>query len=128
MSVLSAKAAAFYVGVLLVAMNLTSLVLYVPIGHWASHTGAAKKPFIGLTFVFFALYPLFLVTVGGSIAGLVWAFIVGGLREFGEPARKAMITELVPADCRTQAIGIYWSVRSAGISGASYLIDWFEND
>ena len=43
------------------------------------------------------------------------AFAVGGLREFGEPARKAMITELVPADCRTQAMGIYWSARSTGI-------------
>ncbi len=117
---LSAKGAAFYVGVLLVVMNLTSLVLYLPIGHWASRKGAAKKPFIGLTFVFFALYPLSLVTLAGpaGIVGFVAAFIIGGLRELGEPARKAMITELVPVDVRTQAIGIYWSVRSAAIMAA----------
>src|SRR5260370_16492649 len=30
-----------------------------------------------------------------------------------------MITELVPADCRTQAIGIYWAARSAAIVPAS---------
>ena len=43
------------------------------------------------------------------------ALVVAGLREFGEPARKAMITELVPTDCRTQAMGIYWATRSAAI-------------
>ena len=46
---------------------------------------------------------------------MVLAFVVAGLREFGEPARKAMITELVPADCQTQAIGVYWAARSVGI-------------
>ena len=118
---LSVMAVAFYVGVLLVVMNVTSLLIYLPIGHWASKPGAGKKPFIGLTFVFFALFPVTLVTLGGSwgIWGMVLAFVVSGLREFGEPARKAIITELVPADCRTQAIGIYWSARCAGIVPAS---------
>jgi MFS family permease len=117
----SATAVAFYVGVLLVVLNVTSLVLYLPVGHWASRPGAAKKPFIGLTFVFFALFPLALVALGGAggIWGLVVAFAIAGLREFGEPARKAMITELVPAECRTQAIGIYWAARGAAIAPAS---------
>jgi MFS family permease len=118
---LSAVAVAFYVGVLLMVMNVTSLLLYVPVGHWASKGGAAKKPFIGLTFIFFALYPLTLVMLGrvSGVWGMVVAFIVAGLREFGEPARKAMITELVPGDCRTQAIGIYWAARSAAITPAA---------
>src|SRR5205807_9790103 len=68
-----AEAAAFYVAVLLSVMNGTSLVLYVPIGHLASKAGAAKKPFIGLTFVFFALFPIALVTLGPleGLGGLV---------------------------------------------------------
>jgi MFS family permease len=116
----SATAVAFYVGVLLVVMNVTSLVVYLPVGHWASRAGAAKKPFIGLTFVFFALFPLALAALGGGgIWGFIAAFVISGLREFGEPARKAMITELVPEDCRTQAIGIYWSARGLGIAPAS---------
>jgi MFS family permease len=116
----AATAVAFYVGVLLVILNLTSLVLYLPVGHWASRSGSAKKPFIGLTFVFFALFPIALVTIGGAgVPGLVAAFVIAGLREFGEPARKAMITELVPAECRTQAIGIYWATRGAAIAPAS---------
>ena len=55
------------------------------------------------------------------------AFAVGGLREFGEPARKAMITELAPPECRTQAIGIYWAVRSLGIMPAPLVggLLWF---
>jgi MFS family permease len=118
---LSNAAVAFYVYGLLVVLNVTSLLLYLPVGHWASRGGSAKKPFIGLTFIFFALFPIALVTLGGTagVWGLVLAFVIGGLREFGEPARKAMITELVPADCRTQAIGVYWAARSAAIVPAS---------
>ena len=107
----------FYTSVLLVVMQVTSLLLYLPIGHLASKAGAAKKPFIGLTFVFFALYPLALVVLGPwlGVWGLVIAFVVAGMREIGEPARKAMITELAPPALRTQAIGVYWAVRSVGI-------------
>jgi MFS family permease len=112
-----AEAAAFYVSMLLGVMNVTSLLLYIPVGHLASIEGAAKKPFIGLTFVFFALFPLTLVTLGTAwgVWGLVLAFVIGGLREIGEPARKAMVTELAPPTFRTQAIGVYWAVRSVGI-------------
>jgi MFS family permease len=111
------EASAFYVSVLLSVMNVTSLVLYLPIGHLASKAGAAKKPFIGLTFVLFALFPVALVVLGplDAVWGLVAAFVVGGLREIGEPARKAMITELAPPAFRTQAIGVYWAARSVGI-------------
>jgi MFS family permease len=110
-------ASAFYVSVLLVVMNVTSLLLYLPIGHFASKAGAAKKPFIGLTFIFFALFPLALVVLGPleSVWGLVIAFVISGLREIGEPARKAMITEMAPSAFRTQAIGVYWATRSVGI-------------
>lgn len=113
-------AVAFYVGVLLNVRDVTSLLIYLPVGHWSSRAGGAKKPFIALTFVFFALFPLLLVTIGQTgIAGLIACFVVAGLREFGEPARKALITELVPHDCRTQAIGIYWSARGFGIAPAA---------
>ncbi len=121
---LSSNAIAFYVGVLLVIMNVTSLLIYLPIGHFASRDAeSSKKPFIGLTFVFFALFPLALVLCTGlkGIWCFVPAFVIAGLREFGEPARKAIITELVPADCRTQAIGIYWSARGLGIVPASFI-------
>lgn len=114
-------AVAFYVSVLLNVREVTSLLLYVPIGHLASKGGvAAKRPFIGLTFAFFALFPIALVTIGkSSIVGLIAAFAIAGFREFGEPARKALVTELVPRDCKTQAIGMYWAARGLGTAPAS---------
>lgn len=115
------KGAALYQSVLLSIQAVTNVVLYVVIGPLASRAGLAKKPYIGLTFVFFALFPLSLALLGPLLGfvGLALAFVIGGLREIGEPARKAMIADLVPVDVRTQAIGLYWSVRSAAVMWAA---------
>jgi MFS family permease len=104
-------------GMLLALQAFTSMVLYIPIGWIASKPGAKKKPFIGLTFLFFALFPISFWVLGSmwGAAGLVIAYIIGGLREIGEPARKAMITELLPEDAKTAATGLYWSVRSFAV-------------
>jgi len=37
---------------------------------------------------------------------------VNGLREFGEPARKSLITAGFPAEVRARGVGIYWGLRS----------------
>ena len=53
---------------------------------------------LAIAFVFFALFPLTLILVPD---GWMWvAFIVYGLREIGEPARKAMITMSLPEPIR----------------------------
>ena len=116
-----AEGTALYSGVLLTIQAVTNIVLYVIVGPLASREGLAKKPYIGLTFVFFALFPLSLAALGGALGpiGLVLAFVVGGLREIGEPARKAMIADLVPPEVKTQAIGLYWSARSLAVMWAS---------
>ena len=115
------RGTAVYQSVLLSIQALTNIVLYVVIGPLASREGLAKKPYIGLTFLFFALFPISLIVLGRTFGpvGLMLAFVVGGLRELGEPARKAMIADLVPAEVRTQAIGMYWSTRSAAVMWAS---------
>jgi MFS family permease len=112
---------ALYQSVLLSLQAVTNVVLYITVGSLARDEGFAKKPFIGLTFLFFALFPVSLAALGPTLgfAGLAFAFVIGGLREIGEPARKAMITELVPAEARTQAIGLYWSTRSLAVMAAS---------
>lgn len=115
------RGTALYQSVLLNIQAATNIVMYLAIGPLASRAGLAKKPYIGLTFVFFALFPVSLAALGPALGfwGLAAAFVVGGMREIGEPARKAMIAELVPADVRTQATGLYWSVRSVAVMWAS---------
>jgi len=116
-----AKGAAFYASVLLTIQAVTNVILYVLVGPLASRSGLAKKPYIGLTFLFFALFPVSLVLLGPTLGGmgLALAFVVGGVREIGEPARKAMIADLVPPESRTQATGLYWSIRSFAVMFAS---------
>ena len=112
------------VGMLFAVQNVTALVTYLPIGRMTAVVGL--QPFIGLTFVFFALFPLSLALVPDGY-GLILAFIVYGLREIGEPARKALITSLVPAKVRAEGIGLYWGLRSVAICWASLLgaVVWY---
>ncbi len=76
------------------------------------------QPFIGLTFVFFALFPLSLALVPDGY-GLMLAFVVYGLREIGEPARKALITSLLPPAIRAEGVGLYWGIRGVAVCSAS---------
>ncbi len=114
------RVSGFEFGALKAEEAAVALLLYLPMGFAASKSGYAKKPFIGVTFLFFAAFPLAFVLLGPALglAGFAAAYLVAGLREIGEPARKAMITELVPADLRTRAIGLYWSVRSLAVMAA----------
>lgn len=103
------------VGLLMALQHLVALLTYLPVGNLTGRFGL--QPFIGVTFVFFALFPLTLAVVP---PGWLWlAFVVYGLREIGEPARKAMITSLLPESVRAQGVGLYWGVRSFAICPAS---------
>ena len=104
-------------GQLLALQAFTSLMIYFPVGWLAARPGASKRPFITLTFIFFAIFPLAFWWLGShwGVWGLALAYVIAGLREIGEPARKAMITELVPPQARTTAIGLYWAVRTFSV-------------
>jgi len=110
-------------GQLIALMSFTSLLTYIPVGYVASRPGGEKKPFIASTFVFFAVFPLAFWGLGHLLGvwGLLIAYVIAGLREIGEPARKAMITELLPADARTAATGLYWAIRSFAVMLAPLL-------
>ncbi len=112
-------------GVLVAVQNLTALLTYLPIGQMTKKAGL--QPFIGLTFVFFALFPLVLALVPTERVWLGLAFVVNGLREIGEPARKAMITTRMPPEVRAHGVGLYWGIRSfamcpAALAGAGLWI------
>src|SRR5262249_35758495 len=74
-------------------------------------------PFIGVTFLFFALFPLALA-LSPPDESLFAVFVIYGLREIGEPARKALITSLMPEAIRAQGVGLYWGLRSFAICSA----------
>lgn len=107
------------VGVLLAVTSLTALITYIPVGKMVDK---AKSPrmFIGFTFALFALFPINLVLLPiylpqfgiPVMAALVIVFILNGLREIGEPARKALISGGFPKETRTRSIGLYWGLRS----------------
>ena len=98
-------------GVLVAIQLMTAILIYVPSAKIAARIG--RKPFVITTFFCFALYPI-AVTLAHDFGGLVLASIVGGLREIGEPSRKAMIV-----DFAEQQLRLYYLLRSLSITPAS---------
>ena len=104
---------------LLVAVQMgTSILSYAPAASFADRTG--RKPFVIATFMAFALFPL-AVVISTNFAWLIAAFVVGGLRELGEPARKALIVNLSRPTLRARSIGLYYLVRSVAIAPAAFI-------
>ena len=101
---------------LIAIQMLTSIVVYLPAGKIADRIG--RKPFVIATFLSFALFPL-AVMLASSFSFLVLAFIVGGLREIGEPSRKAMIVDFAEEGVRARSVGLYYLVRSLSITPAA---------
>jgi len=105
------------------AIEMISAVLcYLPVAYLADKT--AKKPFVLMTFGFFTLFPLVLL-FSHSFPMLVLAFIIRGLKEFGEPTRKALIMDLAPEDKKAAVFGVYYLIRdvivSVGAFGGAFL-------
>jgi MFS family permease len=103
-------------GALVGVQTATVILSSLPAARLADRIG--RKPFVIATFVAFACFPLAVVSAR-SLAGLVGAFVVGGLREIGEPARKALILDLVRPELRARGVGLYYLLRSLAIAPAA---------
>ena len=103
-------------GVLTSVLMATAIASYLPAASLASRT--EKKPFVILTYVFFTLFPL-AVLASHSFAALIGAFVIGGLREIGEPARKALIVDLADPHARGRTVGTYYAIRGFAVAGAA---------
>lgn len=103
-------------GILVSVRTVTSIVSYAPAAALAGKT--EKKPLVLLTYAFFTAYPLF-VLFARSFAGLLAAWVVGGLSEIGEPARKALIVDLADPAARGRTVGVYYSLRGFAVAGAA---------
>lgn len=103
-------------GVLTAIEMATAVLCYVPVARLADR--ADKKPFVLITFVNFTLFPAVLWW-SRDFAMLVVAFVVRGLKEFGEPTRKSLILQLAPADRQAAAFGAYYLFRDSIVAVAA---------
>ncbi len=103
-------------GVLTTIEMATAVLVYIPVAYLADRT--TKKPFVVITFGFFTLFPLVLL-FSHSMQWLVAAFILRGLKEFGEPTRKALIMDLSPDTCKAGMFGLYYLIRDVVVAGAA---------
>jgi MFS family permease len=108
---------AFQFGLLTAIEMATAVLVYIPVAHLADKT--TKKPFVVATFVFFTFFPLVLLFCR-SFAWLIPAFVLRGLKEFGEPTRKALILDLAPESCKAGMYGLYYFMRDVCVSIAAF--------
>ncbi len=109
-SAMGARISGTQFGILTAIEMATAMAIYVPIGYLADRSH--KKPFVVMTFIFFALFPLALL-FSTSYYLLIGAFILRGLKEFGEPTRKALIMDLAPEERKAATFGAYYWVRDS---------------
>lgn len=95
----------------------TAILVYLPVAYLADRS--AKKPFVAITFAFFTLFPLLLL-LARSFWLMALAFMVRGLKEFGEPTRKALILDLAPDGHKASAFGVYYLARDLPVSVAAF--------
>jgi MFS family permease len=103
-------------GTLIGIQMIVSILVYIPAGKIADRIG--RKPFVIVTFFSFALFPLAII-FAMNFGFLILAFVIGGLREIGEPSRKAMIVDSARDDLRARSVGLYYLIRSLSITPAA---------
>jgi MFS family permease len=106
------------VGVLITVEMLAATICIIPASYFADRFG--RQPFVIVTFVMFALFPVSLI-LSRSFGALVIAFAIRGFKEFGDTSRKALIIGYCdPARCG-QMVGAYYLVRDLIVSPAAIL-------
>ena len=116
MSVIGVSAPQY--GMLISVQTIVSIAVYFPAAAIADRIG--RKPFVIATFLAFSFFPAAVVMSSG-LGGLVVAFVVSGLREIGEPSRKALIVDFAPPAMRGRTVGLYYLIRSVAIAPAAFV-------
>lgn len=104
-------------GILTAVEMITAALIYIPVASFSDKL--ERKPFVVITFVFFTIFPV-LVYFSTSFFLLVIAFIIRGLKEFGEPTRKAMIMDLAVPKAEARSFGLYYFVRDMIVAFAAF--------
>jgi MFS family permease len=101
------------VGVLTAIEMLVATLCIIPTSYFADRY--RREPFVIGTFVMFTIFPIALM-MSRSFSGLVVAFTIRGLKEFGDTSRKALIIGYSEPERRGQMIGAYYLVRDLVVS------------
>jgi MFS family permease len=104
-------------GLLTTVEMVTAMLVYIPVAYLADKS--TKKPFVVVTFLFFTIFPLVLL-FARSFWVMVIAFVIRGLKEFGEPTRKALIMDLAPDNRKAATFGLYYLIRDVIVSIAAF--------
>jgi MFS family permease len=110
------------IGILTAVEMVAAILCIIPGSHFADRY--RRESFVIATFIMFTLFPIALL-VSRSFSALVIAFVIRGLKEFGDPSRKALIIGYCEPQRRGQMIGAYYLVRdlivSVGAIAGAYL-------
>lgn len=104
-------------GFLTAVEMITAALIYIPVASFSDKL--ERKPFIVITFFFFTIFPVFLFYSSSYIL-LIAAFVIRGLKEFGEPTRKAMIMDLSVKNAEARCFGLYYFIRDFVVSFAAF--------
>jgi MFS family permease len=117
MKIIREPVTAVQFGLLTTIEMATAVLIYIPVAYLADR--GSKKPFVLITFALFTCFPLILMFCQ-SLAWLIPAFIIRGLKEFGEPTRKALIVDLSPEEAQARMFGLYYLIRDIVVSVAAF--------
>jgi MFS family permease len=112
------RVSATNVGVLTAVEMAAAMLCMVPAAYFADKN--KREPFIIATFVFFTLFPISLL-FARTFPLLVLAFVIRGFKEFGDPARKALIIGSCPPELRGRMIGCYYMIRDLIVATGAVL-------
>jgi MFS family permease len=118
------KASAVFYGVLQSIMIGASALFSIPAGKLSDRIGlASRKRYASLAFLLIAFFP-FLLLAAPSPGWLIPVFVLRGVRESFETARKSMILDLAGKGEHGRVIGLYFLITGAAAFPASYIAGW----
>jgi MFS family permease len=104
------------IGMLTTVEMATATLCIMPASYFADKF--QREPFVIITFIVFALFPISLL-VSHGFTTLAVAFAIRGLKEFGDTSRKALIIGYCKPERRGQMVGAYYLVRDLIVSAAA---------
>jgi len=103
---------------------VTAMLIYIPVALLNEKT--SSKWIVTMTFIFFTIFPTVLM-FSKTFWMLCFAFIIRGLKEFGEPTRKALIVKLAPEGSKASTFGTYYLFRDVVVAVVSLASAWLWN-